>query len=90
MNCLICNSKLAHAQTGDTFMLESESTCTDCQRYKETFVYGDHEQGVKLDDVGWQVFCWSYDEPPEQWRRIQDKIKDAVKQAQVEMQLVST
>jgi hypothetical protein len=84
MKCPICRAELTMTEYHDDhIIMESETVCSNCQRYKEYFAYGNHEAGVKLA-TGWKFWQWGYDVSVEQRGRINTGIAQAAEAARRE------
>ena len=85
MKCPVCKSGLKITDYHDSYiLLESESECTVCKRYKEQYAYGDTEAGILLN-TGWQFWQWSYDTGGEERSRINMEIEQSAEIAQGEI-----
>jgi hypothetical protein len=70
MKCPICLAELTTTEShNDHIIMESETVCSNCQRYKEYFNTGCYEIGIKLA-VGWRAWQWDHDTPKAQHDKI--------------------
>jgi hypothetical protein len=90
MKCPVCKSGLKITNYHDDhIIMESESECTTCQRYKEHFAYGGTEAGVRFD-TGWLTWQWANGTSVQDRGKINMEIELAAKSARSEWAATKT